>query len=111
MQSKVNLRVCVRNVKPNSAPDYTQFQGAQNIRDYVKEVSLALALSDFSASWRGSRGFQPEAISAGTVAICEFDQARTFEMRNSADIAVVLLRNEALETGLQRTNRASEGNS
>jgi AraC family transcriptional regulator len=63
----------------------------------VQEVSLALALSDFSASWRGARGFRSEAISAGTVAICEFDQARNFEMRNAANLAVVLLRKEALE--------------
>jgi AraC family transcriptional regulator len=63
----------------------------------VKEVSLALALSDFSASWRGSRGFRSETISTGTVAICEFDRARNFEMRDAASLAVVLLRNEALE--------------
>jgi AraC family transcriptional regulator len=63
----------------------------------VKEVSLALALSDFSASWRGSRGLRSEDIRAGTTAICEFNQSRNFEMRSAAKIAVVLLRNEALE--------------
>jgi AraC family transcriptional regulator len=63
----------------------------------VKEVSLALALSDFSATWRGSQGSRSEAVCAGTLAICEFNQARTFEMRDSAQFAVVLLRNEALE--------------
>jgi AraC family transcriptional regulator len=63
----------------------------------IKEVSLALTLSDFSASWRGSQGFRSEAISAGTVSICEFDQARYFEMQDSAKLAVVVLRNEILE--------------
>jgi AraC family transcriptional regulator len=63
----------------------------------VKEVSLALALSDFSATWRGSQGLRSEAVSAGTLAICEFDQARTFEMRDAAQFALVLLRNEALD--------------
>ncbi len=63
----------------------------------VEEVSLALALSSFSASWRGSRGLRSEAVSAGTVALCEFNQSRRFEMRTAAEFAVVLLRNEALE--------------
>jgi AraC family transcriptional regulator len=63
----------------------------------VEEVSLGLALSDFSARWRGSRGLQSEAVSAGTMAICEFNQSRTFEMRSAAKFAVVLLRNEVFE--------------
>jgi len=63
----------------------------------VEEVSLALALSDFSAGWRGSRGLQSEAVSTGSMAICEFNQSRTFEMRSGAKFAVVLLRNEVLE--------------
>jgi AraC family transcriptional regulator len=67
----------------------------------VKEVSLALALSDFSASWRGSQGLRSEDFSAGTTAICELDQSRRFEMRRAAKVAVVLLRNEALEQVLE----------
>jgi AraC family transcriptional regulator len=63
----------------------------------VEEVSLALALSDFSARWRGSRGLQSEAVSTGTMAICEYNQSRTFQMRSDAKFAVVLLRNEVLE--------------
>jgi AraC family transcriptional regulator len=63
----------------------------------VEKVSLALALSDFSARWRGSRGLQSEAVSTGTMAICEFNQSLTFEMRSDAKFAVVLLRNELLE--------------
>src|SRR4051794_18873343 len=60
----------------------------------VEEVSLAMALTDFSASWRGSRGARSEDISAGTTAICEFNQPRCFEMRSAAKFAVVLLRHE-----------------
>jgi AraC family transcriptional regulator len=63
----------------------------------VEEVSLALALSNLSARWRGSRGLRSEAVSAGTVALCEFNQSRRFEMRTTAEFAVVVLRNEALE--------------
>jgi hypothetical protein len=48
----------------------------------LKKVSLALALSNFSARWRGPRGLRSEDISAGTVAICEFDRSQKFEMRN-----------------------------
>jgi AraC family transcriptional regulator len=62
----------------------------------IKDVSLALSLSNFSASWRGFRGRRSEAVSAGTVAICEVDRERNFEMRDDANFAVVLLRNEAL---------------
>ena len=35
----------------------------------VEDVNLALALSDFSASWRGSQGLRLENVSAGTVSI------------------------------------------
>jgi AraC family transcriptional regulator len=63
----------------------------------AKEVSLGLSLSNFSARWRGSQGFRSEAVSAGTVAICELDRGRSFEMRDAANFAVVLLRNEVLQ--------------
>jgi AraC family transcriptional regulator len=63
----------------------------------IEEVSLALALSDFSASWRGSRGLQSEEVSTGTVAICEFNQSKRFEMRSAAKFVIVLLRTEVLE--------------
>jgi len=63
----------------------------------VKEVTLALTLSNFSARWRGSQGFRSESISAGTVSICEFDQTRNFEMRDGAKLAIVALRNEIME--------------
>src|SRR5260370_37319650 len=62
----------------------------------VEEVSLALALSSFSASWRDLRGLRSEEVSAGTVALCQFNQSRRFEMQSAAQITVVLLRNEAL---------------
>jgi AraC family transcriptional regulator len=64
----------------------------------VHDVSLALAVSDHSANWRDSRGRRrSEAISAGAVCICQFNQSRSIEMRNPAQYAIVLLRNEALE--------------
>jgi AraC family transcriptional regulator len=63
----------------------------------VTEVNLALALSNYSASWRDSRGVQSKDISAGAVAICYFNKSTPLELRNPADFAVVLLRNEALE--------------
>jgi AraC family transcriptional regulator len=62
-----------------------------------QEVSVALALSDFSASWRGIRGQQSQHIAAGTVAICELNQPKTFAMRSDANFAIVLLRRDALE--------------
>jgi len=63
----------------------------------VKEVSLALSLSNVSASWRGMRGERSERFNTSTVAICEFDRERNFEIRDDAKFAIVLLRNEALE--------------
>jgi AraC family transcriptional regulator len=71
----------------------------------VKEVSLGLALTSFSATWRGSQGVRSEAVAAGTIAICEFDQPRRFEMRDGAEFAIVLMRNEVLEQALQGNRR------
>ncbi len=62
-----------------------------------QEVTLGLALTDFSASWRGIRGRQSEHVGAGTVAICELNQPKTFAMRSDANFAIVLLRRDALE--------------
>jgi AraC family transcriptional regulator len=67
----------------------------------VNQVRLALALSDFSARWRGSRGLLSKTVSAGMTTICEFNQPRRLEMRNSTSYAIVLLRNEILEQALQ----------
>jgi AraC family transcriptional regulator len=69
----------------------------------VKKVSLALTLSDFSAKWRGPRGLRSEDVSAGTVAICEFDRSRQFEMRNATKFGIVMLSNEVLEQVGQET--------
>ena len=63
----------------------------------VKKVSVALALSDFSATWRGSGGLRSEDVSAGTMAICEFNHSQRFEMRSPTEFAIVLLPNEVLE--------------
>jgi AraC family transcriptional regulator len=69
----------------------------------LKKVSLALALSNFSARWRGPRGLRSEDISAGTVAICEFDRSQKFEMRNAAEFGIVMMSNEVLELAAQET--------
>lgn len=75
----------------------------------LQEISLALALTDFSASWRGQRGLQSQNVEAGTVAICELNQAKTFAMRTNAEIAIVLLRTDALERVGLETGFISSG--
>jgi AraC family transcriptional regulator len=75
----------------------------------VKKVSLALALSNFSARWRGSRGLRSEDVSAGTMAICEFNHSQRFEMRNAAEFAIVLLPNEVLQQIAQGTRYLQPG--
>jgi AraC family transcriptional regulator len=62
-----------------------------------QEISVALALSSFSAGWRGSRGHQSENVGAGTVAICELNQPKIFDMRNEAKFAIVILQRHAVE--------------
>jgi AraC family transcriptional regulator len=66
----------------------------------VNKVRLALALSDYSSIWHSSRGLLSRNPSAGTMAICEFNQPRCAEMRNPTSFAIVLLRNEILEQAL-----------
>ena len=63
----------------------------------VEDISLALALSDYSASWRGLRGLQSEEGSTGSVTICEFNESKRFEMRSAAKFAIVLLQTDVLE--------------
>jgi len=67
----------------------------------VDEVRLGLILSDYSASWHRSRGLLSINACAGSLSICEFNQTRRMEMRNPANVALVLLRNEILEQALQ----------
>ena len=55
----------------------------------VNQVRLALALFDFSASWRGSKGLLSKTVSAGMTTICKFNQPRRLEMRNSTSYAIV----------------------
>lgn len=62
----------------------------------VKEISLALSLSNFSFKWQGLRGLRSEVVSKGTIALCQVDKERVFEYCGNASFAVVLLRNEAL---------------
>jgi AraC family transcriptional regulator len=67
----------------------------------VNEVRLGLILSDYSANWHRSSGPLSISVSAGSLSICEFNQPRRMEMRNPANIALVLLRNEILEQALR----------
>ena len=62
----------------------------------VQKVRLALAVSGFSATWRGSRGMLSEDVSAGTTSICEFDRSQRFEMRTSGKFTIVVLKSELL---------------
>lgn len=71
----------------------------------VKQVRLALALSDFSASWRGSRGVVSKTVSAGMTTICAINEPRRLEMRNPTSYAIVLMRNEILEQALHDTRQ------
>src|SRR5882757_1307703 len=57
--------------------------GGQWIVPAMQEVSLAMALSDFSATWQVSRGVRSESFSVGTVAICELDPYTN--IRNARD--------------------------
>src|ERR1700747_3000708 len=66
----------------------------------ANQVRLGLILSDYSASWHSSKGLLSIDVSAGSMSICEFNQPRRMEMRNPANIALVLLRNEILEQAL-----------
>jgi len=72
----------------------------------VNEVRLGLILSDYSATWHRSRGLLSLNVSAGSLSICEFNQPRRMEMRNPANVALVLLRNEILEQALQDSRQS-----
>src|SRR5215469_16640733 len=63
----------------------------------AQEISVAMALSDFSGRWRGSRGFQSQAVSAGTISSCELNRSKTFDLRNDARFGVILLQRNALD--------------
>ena len=63
----------------------------------AQEISVAMALSDFSARWRGSRGFESQAVAAGTIGICELNQSKTFDLRNDTSFGIVLLQQSALD--------------
>jgi AraC family transcriptional regulator len=71
----------------------------------VNEVRLGLILSSYSATWHRSKGLLSMNVSAGSLSICEFNQPRRMEMRNPANVALVLLRNEILEQSLQDTRQ------
>jgi hypothetical protein len=61
----------------------------------VRDVSLAVALCDFSAQWNGSHGEQSRHVRAGTISLCDFNQSKRFDIRSDANFGLVLLRNEA----------------
>ena len=63
----------------------------------AREISVAMALSDFSARWRGVEGLQSHAVAAGTISICELNQSRTLDLRNDTRFGIVLLQQKALD--------------
>jgi AraC family transcriptional regulator len=67
----------------------------------VNEVRLGLILSDYSANWHSSRGLLSIHVSAGSLSICEFNQPRNMDMRNPANVALVLLQEEILGQALR----------
>jgi AraC family transcriptional regulator len=69
----------------------------------VKEVNLALLLSNHTTVWRDSLGKRIKSASAGAVALCHFDTPMQFELQEPMECAVVLLRNEALEQVKEET--------
>ena len=71
----------------------------------VNEVRLGLILSDYSAKLHSSKGLLTINVSAGSMSICEFNQPRRSEMRNPANVALVLLQNEILEQTLRDNPR------
>jgi AraC family transcriptional regulator len=71
----------------------------------VDKVRLGLILSDYSANWHSSSGLLSIDVSAGSLSICEFNQPRRLEMRNPANVALVLLQNEILEQALRDNTR------
>jgi AraC family transcriptional regulator len=71
----------------------------------VKEVNLALMLSDYRASWRDSLGLRSKRFSAGIVSLCHFNQPVRFELEDPVDFAVVVLRNQALEQAREETRQ------
>jgi AraC family transcriptional regulator len=71
----------------------------------VDKVRLGLIGSDYSADWHSSKGVLSIDVSAGSMSICEFNQPRRMEMRNPANVALVLLQNEILEHALRESTR------
>jgi AraC family transcriptional regulator len=63
----------------------------------AQEISVAMALSDFSGRWLGSRGLQSQAVAAGTISICELNRSKTFDLGNDTRFGVVLLQRNALD--------------
>jgi AraC family transcriptional regulator len=71
----------------------------------VDKVRLGLIGTDYSADWHSSKGVLSIDVSAGSMSICEFNQPRRMEMRNPANVALVLLQNEILEHALRDSTR------
>jgi AraC family transcriptional regulator len=69
----------------------------------AREISVAMALSDFSARWRGVGGLQSHAVPAGTISICELNQSRILNLRNDTRFGIVLLQQKALDRIGQET--------
>ena len=63
----------------------------------MKEVSVALALTNSSAKWQDSSGLPVKEVTAGAVSICRLNETRHFEMEDSAKFAVIQLQDEVFE--------------
>lgn len=73
----------------------------------VEKTSVALALSNFSARWRGFRGLRSENVSAGTTAICAFNHSQRFEMQGPAEFGIVMIPNTLLKQAGEGTHHVN----
>jgi AraC family transcriptional regulator len=93
-----------REIMPVDVAEVAPTRG-QWILPAVDKVRLGLIGSDYSAKWHSAKGMLSIDVSAGSLSICEFNQPRRMEMRNPANVALVLLQNEILEQALHDNRR------
>src|SRR4029077_6836947 len=96
---KLNGEPTIRVRVPASMPSVEVMESAAPKGEWTapasQEISVAMALSDFSARWRGPGGLQSQAVPVGTISICELNQSKTFDLRNDARFGIVLLQQNA----------------
>jgi hypothetical protein len=76
----------------------------------AQEISVAMAVSDFSARWRGSGGLQSHAVAAGTISICELNQSKTLVGRGGGDRTISAAANTQLIHSTFRRIRQNDRN-